>query len=144
MLRIVRPDVANELNRLLHTLSRSLAAYVDEIKPWSLAGHGQVWTAIERLAADSRSYAERLARAIVDAGGQPKPGVYPLAFARLNDLSLEFFLREIIAVLKSDQAVVRQCIDTLARVPAARALAEEIYGNLQGHMEILEKVAAEL
>jgi len=139
-----RPKVVDELNRLLQTLSRSLAAYVAEIKPWSLASHGTVWTALDRLAADSRNYAERVAQAIVDFGGQPKPGAYPLEFARLNDLSLEFFLREIIASLTSDQDVVRECIDKLAGVPAARALAEEVYGNLQGHVELLEKVAAEV
>ena len=144
MLRIVRPDTANELNRLLQTLSRSLAAYADEIKPWSLTGHGPVWTAIQRLAADSRGYAERVAHLIVENGGQPSPGAYPLRFARLNDVSLEFFLREIIAGLKADLAEAHRSIDGLSRVPAARALAEEIYGNLQGHMELLEKVAAEL
>jgi hypothetical protein len=136
-----RPNVASELNRLLQTLCRSLALYVDEIKPWSLASHGPVWTAIGRLAADSRRYAERVAEAIVEAGGQPKPGAYPLKFAQLNDLSLEFFVREIIAGLTADRAVVQHCVDELARVPAARALAEEIYGNLQGHIEILEKLA---
>ena len=42
------PMVAGELNRLLQTLSRSLALYVDEIKPWSLAADEPVWTAIAR------------------------------------------------------------------------------------------------
>lgn len=144
MLRIVRPDTANELNRLLRTLSRSLAAYADEVKPWSLTGHGPVWTAIERLAADGRGYSERVARLIVESGGQPGPGAYPLRFARLNDVSLEFFLQEIIAGLKNDLAEARRAIDGLSGVPAARALAEEVYGNLQGHLELLEKVAAEL
>jgi hypothetical protein len=145
MNKLLRPPmVANQLNRLLQTLSRSLAAYVDEIKPWSLAAHEPVWTAIQRLAADSRSYAERAAEAIIEFGGQPNPGAYPLDFARLNDLSLEFFLREIIASLKREQVVVRRCIDELAGASAARSLAEEVYGNLQGHVELLEKMTAEV
>jgi hypothetical protein len=139
-----RPHIANELNRLLQTLSRSLALYVDEIKPWCLASHGAACTAVGRLAADSRRYAELVAEQIIEAGGQPDPGAYPLKFARLNDVSLEYFLREIVGSLKADQAVVQRCVEELTRVPAARALAEEVYGNLQGHVEILEKVSAEL
>ena len=75
-------------------------------------------------------------------GGQPSPGPYPLKFAALNDVSLEFFLREIIVHLKRDQKVIGECVAELAHVPAARSLAEEAYGNLRGHIELLEGVAA--
>ena len=54
------------LNRLLQTLCRSLALYAEEVKPWSLAGHEPVWTAIGRLAADSRMYSQRVAEAIIE------------------------------------------------------------------------------
>ena len=104
--------------------------------------HEPVWTAIGRLAADSRMYSQRVAEAIIEHGGQPNPGPYPLEFAALNDLGLEFFLREIIVHLKRDQKVIGQCAAELARAPAARALAEEAYGNLRGHIELLESVAA--
>jgi len=60
------PLVVSVLNRLLQTLCRSLALYVEEIKPWSLAGHESVWTAISRLAADSRMYSQRVAEAIIE------------------------------------------------------------------------------
>ena len=131
------------MNRLLHTLCRSLALYAEEIKPWSLAAHGPVWTAIGRLAADSRMYAQRVAEAIIEHGGQPNPGPYPLEFAALNDLGLEYFLREIIVHLRRDQKVIGQCAAELAHAPAARSLAEEAYGNLHGHIELLESLAAE-
>jgi hypothetical protein len=138
------PLVVSVLNRLLQTLSRSLALYVEEVRPWSLAGHEAVWTAIGRLAADGRMYSQRVAEAIIEHGGQPNPGPYPLEFATLNDLSLEFFLREIIDRLKRDQKMISQWASELARVPAACGLAEEIYGNLRGHTELLERLAAEL
>ena len=105
------------LNRLLQTLCRSLALYVEEIKPWSLAGHEPVWTAIGRLAADSRMYSQRVAEAIIEHGGQPNPGPYPLKFAALNDVGLEFFLREIIVHLKRDQKVIGECAAELAACP---------------------------
>ena len=64
-----------------------------------------------------------------------------MEFAALNDLGLEFFLREIIVHLQRDQKVIGQCAAELARAPAARSLAEEAYGNLQGHIELLEGAA---
>ena len=131
------------LNRLLQTLCRSLAAYAQEVRPWSLAAHEPVWTAIGRLAADSRMYSQRVAEAVIEQGGQPTPGPYPLEFAALNDVGLEFFLGQIIVHLKRDQKVIGQCAAELTRVPAARALAEEAYGNLAGHIELLERLAAE-
>ena len=136
--------VVSVLNRLLQTLCRSLVLYVEEIKPWSLAGHEAVWTAIGRLAADSRMYSQRVAEAIIEHGGQPSPGPYPLKFATLNDLGLEFFLGEIIGHLKNDQKVIGECVAELTRVPKAHSLAEEVYGSIHGHLELLEGVAAGL
>ena len=86
--------------------------------------------------------AQRVAEAIIEHGGQPNPGPYPLEFAALNDLGLEFFLREIIVHLKRDQKVIGECAAELAHAPAVRSLAEEAYGNLRGHIELLESLAA--
>ncbi len=138
------PMVVSVLNRLLQTLCRSLALYAEEIKPWSLAGREPVWTAIGRLAADSRMYSQRVADAIVEHRGQPTPGPYPLEFAAFNDLGLEFFLREIIVHLKRDQTVIGEYAAELTPTPAVRSLAEETYGNLRGHLELLKTIAAEL
>ena len=135
------PMVVSVLNRLLQTLCRSLASYAEEIKPWSLAGHESVWTAIGRLAADSRMYSRRVAEAIIEYGGQPIPGPYPLEFASLNDLGLEYFLRAIIVQLRRDQKVIGECVAELTHAPAVRGLAEEAYGNLRGHIELLEGLA---
>jgi hypothetical protein len=136
--------IVSVLNRLLKTTCRSLALYAEEVKPWSLASHEPAWTAIGRLAADSRMYSQRVAEAIVEHGGQPYPGAYPLNFARLNDLGLEFFLHEIILHLRSDQKVIGECVAELTHAPAVRALAEEACGNLRGHVELLEGVLKEL
>ena len=134
--------VMSALNRLLQTLCRSLAMYVEEIKPWSVAAHEPAWTAIGRLAADSRMYSQRVAEAIIGQGGQPNPGPYPLEFAPLNDVGMEFLLRQVIVHLKRDQKVIGECAAELADAPEARSLAEEAYGNLRGHIELLETVAA--
>jgi hypothetical protein len=135
--------IVSVLNRLLQTLCRSLALYVEEIKPWSLAAQEPVWTAIGRAAADSRMYAQRVAEAIIEHGGQPNPGPYPLKFATLNDVGLEYFLRQIIVHLKRDQKVIGECAAELARDPALQSLAEEAYGNLRGHIELLEGLPVE-
>ena len=138
------PMVVSVLNRLLQTLCRSLALYAEEIKPWSLAGRESLWTAIGCLAADSRMYSQRVAEAIIEHRGQPTPGPYPLEFASLNDLGLEFFLREIIVHLKHDQKVIGECAAELTPAPEVRSLAEEAFGNLRGHIKLLENRAVEL
>jgi hypothetical protein len=82
-----------------------------------------------------------VAETIIEYGGQPIPGPYPLKFAALNDLGLEFFLCEIIVHLKGDQQIIGECVAELARDPRVRSLAEEVYGNLRGHIESLEDLA---
>ena len=134
------PLVASVLNRLLRTLSRSLALYVEEVRPWGLAGHEPLWTAIERLAADSRMYSQRVAEAIIEHGGQPHPGPYPLEFAALNDVGLEFFLRADHRPSQTrpedDRPVVRRvgsCPCRSARWPKRPTAIS------RGHSELLEK-----
>ena len=88
-------------------------------------------------------YAERVADAIVQCGGQPDPGRFPTEFAAKNDLSIEFLLREVVADQERDVAAIAACVGRLGGASALHALAEEILGNAKGHLDILQELMKE-
>jgi hypothetical protein len=131
------------LNRLLALLCRSLPAYLADAEPWARADRRSIRAAIDRLTADQQLYAARLADAIVQRGGRPNPGPFPAEFAAKNDLSLEFLLQEIVAYQEHDALSIQQCAAQLEGDPALHALAEEILGNIKGHLDVLRELTKE-
>lgn len=131
------------LNRLLRTLTRSLPTYLQVARPWSRGDGQAVQEAMDRLVADQQLYAQRVADAIMARGGRPDPGPFPLEFAAVNDLSLEFLLRAVIRRQRRDLDAVGQCAAELADEPELLTLAEEVWGNTRGHLEILEEIEDE-
>jgi hypothetical protein len=82
--------------------------------------------------------AGRVARAILASGGQPEPGPFPTAFAGLNDSGLEFLLQEVIENQRRQLPAIEQCAADLSETPPLRALAEEVLGNAQAHLDIMK------
>jgi hypothetical protein len=128
------------LNRLFRMLCRSLPAYLADAKTGGWPDRESIRAAVERLAADQRMYAERVAEAITARGGRPDPGGFPTEFAAKNDLSLAFLLREVVASQREETAAIGQCVGQLEGESALHALAEEILGNAKGHLEILAEM----
>jgi hypothetical protein len=126
------------LNRIMHVLCRSLPMYLSDAKPWVAPERQQAECVLEDLVADQRTYAQRVAEAIVEQGGRPDPGRFPMEFAAINDLALDYLLEAAARRQRSDVALLERCAADLAGQPALCALAEEILGNAKGHLEILE------
>jgi hypothetical protein len=137
-----RPAATAVLNRLLRILSRSLPMYLRDAKPWTTEQEQPIQAALARLAADQQALAGRVARAILAHGGQPAPGPFPAAFASVNDVDLAFLLQRVIDLGHRDLAALERCVADLDRWPELRALAEEILGNAQGHLDILQDLAS--
>jgi hypothetical protein len=57
-----------------------------------------------------------------------------------NDLSLEFLLREVIDDQRRAAAAIEHCAAGLEDVPALHSLAEETFGNVRGHVDILTEM----
>ncbi len=129
------------LNRLLNCLCRSLPAYLADAKAWGRMESEPIREAIERLAADQRLYAERVADAVSQRGGRPTPGRFPKEFTAKHDLSLSYLLQDLIDLQDQDIALIEQCATQLEGVPALHALAEEILGNAKGHLDVLVELA---
>lgn len=125
------------LERLLRLLCRSLAAYLADARPWARADDHRLQEALDHLVADQQMYARRVAEAITERGGRPDPGQFSTTTAGKNDLGLAFLLQEVIADQQRAAAVVEQCAAQLENAPPLHALAEEILGNIRGHLDIL-------
>jgi len=131
------------LNRLLGLLCRSLPAYLADVKTLGHPEGEKVRTALNRLVADQQMYAQRVADAIAQCGGQPNPGRFPTDFTAKNDLSLDFLLQEIVASQDQDVVSIGQCVGQLEGASTLHALAEEILGNAKGHLDILLEMVKE-
>ena len=127
------------LNRLLNILCRSLSAYLADAKPWAKSEHRPLQAAFERLAADQRLYARRVTDAISQLGGCPEPGGFPMEFSAKNDLALKFLLQNVIELQQQDMKSIECCVADLESEPPLHALAEEILGNLKGHLDVLKE-----
>jgi hypothetical protein len=138
---MIATETVSVLNRLLHVLCRSLPMYLAEARPWSRPEHRAAQKALDLLVADRHDDAMRVAEAIVERGGHPDPGVFPIEFSAMNDLAMDFLLRKVLEGQHADIAAIRQCAAELAGEPPFQELAEEILGNAKGHAEILGEIA---
>jgi hypothetical protein len=129
------------LNRLLQIVCRSLPMYLADARPWVRPGRQAMQTALDRLVADRRRYAGRVAEAITALGDRPDPGRFPAEFSAKNDLSLDFLLPELVESQEEDLLEIDRCVLQLDGEPSLHSLAEEIRGNVRGHLEILREAA---
>jgi hypothetical protein len=129
------------LNRLLHILSRSLPMYLEQARPWSDDDQQHVRTTLDRLLADQRLFAGRVAQAIRARRQRPDPGPFPTRFAAVNDVALDYLLRRLIDAQRDDVHAIQQCVEELADAPEV-GLAEEVLGNARGHLDNLQGLIA--
>ena len=140
----MRPNINAILNRLLVTLYRSFPMYLgDTGSAVIMPAETSIKQTVGRIAADYRRYAQQLVELIQDRRAQPDFGDFPLVFTDTHDLSFEYLLSELIYYQKQDIAAAQECVRELASDAAARALAEEILGNMRGHLESLESLEAQ-
>ena len=133
-------EVTGVLNRLLQILCRSLPCYLDDAGPWTCHDDQRAQTALDNLVADQRMLAHHVAQEIVEQGGRPDTGGFPMNFTAINDVAMDYLVGELIEHGRRDVAAIKQCVADLKEMPTARLLAEEALGNAQGHLEIMEEV----
>ncbi len=126
----------------MRLLCRGLPAYLMEMKPWTQPEQESLSKALAHLVDDRRLFAGRVARAILDYGGDPDPGPFPLKYTGLNDVSLRYLIYQVIESLHEDMEVLQSISAQLEGLPRLHALSEEILGNTKGHAEILGKVCS--
>lgn len=123
------------LNRLLQTLCRSLPMYLAEAQPWIGHNGEQLQVVLADIAADYRSYVERLMDMILELDGPIETGWFPTEFTDLHDLAVDYLLGKCLERQHRDLGIILCCVESLDRDSAPRLLAEEVLGNARGHLE---------
>lgn len=132
-------NVTTVLNRLLTTLYRALPIYLQGAHPWVPPERRQALDLLNRIAGDQQMYAQRVADAILHEGARMEIGQFPLEYAGLHDLGIDYLMKKAAESQRRQVEVVEECVAALDSVPRLHSLAQEILGNARGHLESLEE-----
>jgi hypothetical protein len=142
---VMTPEVSIDvMNRLLAILYRSLPMYLHDAQPWQGKGDERAANVLALIVEEQRKEAERVAEFILDHGGRPDPGDYPLEFSDANwhFVGLDYLLRPLIEHQRIDVERIARCVADLHDNRSARVLAEEALGAAKAHLDLLEELAA--
>ncbi len=133
-------DELRRLNRLLAIHCRSFVQYLRWSRPHVPPGHEDEVETLEAIAQDQDAMAERISRAVIDGGGLPRTGEFPMEFTDLHDLDVDFLIAAAVRYQEYDLHAVQEIVEALPSAPAARALAEEAVGMSKGHLDSLREL----
>jgi len=125
------------IDRLYGILRWSLPIYVQDSHPWHVSREDVPCRMLDAAADDFLSYADQLAAAAQEVRWPIAPGGFPMRFTALHDCSAVYLARLAAERMKNDLATIEQCVAALASWPEYQALAEEVFGNVRGHIERL-------
>jgi hypothetical protein len=134
-----RSSERNALNRLLAIQRFSLANYVIQASPWTHSGNEPAVETLKVIVDDHAHYAQLLADAIDARDGLVESGSFPMSFASLSDLTLDYVLSQLIEYQHRDIQRIEQCVSELVGDPLAWSLASEVLGSERAHLEILKE-----
>lgn len=130
------------VSRLMQLLEGSLPMYISDSGIWSYPGPEEVKLALADIVGDQKSLVER-AGAILEDRSIPLPGHgYPLSFASLHDLDLQYLLPRLVEGLKGQTTAIDAIIAAIVDDPAAAELARDARTATAGHHDVLANLAA--
>ncbi|HMO84449.1 MAG TPA: hypothetical protein PKC18_05945 [Lacipirellulaceae bacterium] len=130
-----------QLNRLLTILCRSFVQYLRWARPYVTPGQDEIIDSLGAIAEDQDALADRVSRMIVEAGGLPRSGDFPMEFTDLHDLRIDFLAAAAVRYQEYDVAAMLEISESLTSAPAARSLAEEALGMAKGQLDALRELA---
>ena len=139
----IHAEPAAVLTRLLRILCRSLPMYLRDARPWSAVEGDPALAALAALVADQERFACRTAQAILDLGGQPEPGPFPMEFASINDASLDYLLGQVIESLHRDLPRIERLRRRAGRLSRPLRPGRGSAGQRPAHLDILERIVAQ-
>lgn len=134
------PNSVAVLNRLLQIQYRSLPMFLAGADPWTQQGDAKAAEALANIVADQKASAKRIADLILERGSQVDTGNFPIEYAELHFLALDYLLKELVERQKVDLARIERCVADLAGDRQAKMLAEEVLGAERAHLETLESL----
>lgn len=123
-----------------------MTQYVGDSWPWTHRGDREAQELVNSIMADERRWAERLATMIIERGGVPRMGSYPLEFtnSNLHYLALDYILRRLAEYLEHNIAAQRVDLSAAAGDPALQVLLGQLIERKGGQIEALRKLATAL
>ena len=130
------------LNRLLGVYNASLVSYIKYAAPWVANGQEGSMSLVNDAIEDQERSVKILGERILELGGIVQPGAFPLTFTSFHDVSLDYLLNILLVTQRDDIAVIQQCVDSLEADTRDRAIAEEVLGNAQAHLETFQEIVS--
>ena len=140
--RMDRVKVTGALNRVVDILSRSLPVYLEQTSPWIGPGAEEARSLLAKVGSEQRQFAQRIADAVRDQGGQVRVGGFPTEFTAANDLCAEFLVEKVIGDQKQNIESIQLAVDDLEEAPWLRVLAQDVLSGVKEQLETLEALAA--
>jgi hypothetical protein len=136
-------NTTDVLNRIYAIHNYSLPIYLTYAKPWSLQGDDEARDLLDQIARSQQQMGDRLAKAILENGGDVESGEFPMDFTFYHDLSCDFLVNKVIEYQKSEIGVMEHAVRELGLAPLAKALVEECLGAAQGNLDSLLELAGQ-
>ncbi len=130
------------LNRILSVHNASLVSYIKYASPWVAHGQQEAMALVNDAVEDQERSVKILGERILELGGIVEPGAFPLTYTSFHDVSLDYLLNLLLVTQQDDIDVIQQCVDSLEPDTRDRAIAEEILGNAQAHLDTFQEIVA--
>ncbi len=134
-----RPTVA-VLNDLLSLVLTSPVRYVVTARPWTPPSRRAALAELQRIAAQQEELGNRLARWVLNRGGLPDPGGYPVESSQVHDLALDYLLKFAEQQQRQDVAAAESLLEELVHDPEAQSVAGEVLAASRTHLAILKQL----
>lgn len=129
------------IERLQFDLTRktySFSEYVTTSSPYVPPGKDEMWDLLLKHRAQNRAQAQLLARAIVDLGGVPQPGLFDDGAADTNYLSIVYLFELLARTLTEAIRITEERLCETKCFPALRPLLEHIlHEEKRQHSEVI-------
>jgi len=120
----------------------SLVSYIKYAEPWVAYGQEESMALVKDAIEDQERSVKMLGERILELGGIVQPGAFPLTFTSFHDVSLDYLLNVLLVTQQDDIDVLQQCVNSLEVDTRDRAIAEEILGNAQAHLETFQEIVS--
>ena len=135
-------SIIDILNRMLGIHNASLVSYIKYAEPWVAYGQEESMALVKDAIEDQERSVKMLGERILELGGIVQPGAFPLTFTSFHDVSLDYLLNVLLVTQQDDIDVLQQCVNSLEVDTRDRAIAEEILGNAQAHLETFQEIVS--
>ena len=139
MLNSTQP--CSSLNRLSVAHTRSLSVYLQYAPPWMDRDAEEINLVLNQIVSDQEATVDRIGTMIQEAGEDVDPGEFPIEFAGLHELSLDYLLSRMVDGQRKIISVCEQAVSELAADALAQAVAQEAVGTAKAHLDTLLELA---